>query len=240
MVKRILFLFCSLSLLIWSFYHEETKSPAEEIGLLSAQRMELESTFSENIISDSKAYIRLNFNENHIYFERDRYNLNQAAKEKLGPLIDILDPRNRVIISGHTCDLGKEDYNLILSERRAEAVMNFIKYKNPSIEDIEIFGFGESYPITINKSEDDRKINRRVEIKLSDSEYKKPDVGDYGGVPKTGESKKYPNGGEKSNKLNMIAKEYNGLIKLIATIGSLIGIVGTILSIIEYFRKRNE
>ncbi|MBA3648385.1 MAG: OmpA family protein [Chitinophagales bacterium] len=69
-------------------------------------------------------------------------------------------------INGHTDNVGKPDYNLDLSQRRAEAVRDYFISKGIGAERLAAKGFGLTEPITTNKTAAGRAKNRRVEIIL--------------------------------------------------------------------------
>lgn len=103
-----------------------------------------------------------------VLFDYDASNLQQGAVESLEKLGRLLkrNPRSRFIIEGHTDSFGPDDYNLRLSELRAESVKNWL-VTNMGIpsESIETRGFGKSRLIAPpSASIPDQRINRRVEI----------------------------------------------------------------------------
>jgi len=69
-------------------------------------------------------------------------------------------------ISGHTDDKGKDDYNKDLSQRRAEAVKNYLVGKGITADRLQSIGHGEDSPIGDNKTSSGRAKNRRTEFKL--------------------------------------------------------------------------
>ncbi len=83
-----------------------------------------------------------------------------------------LDPHRRtglcvsgsVDIAGHTCSVGPEDYNLGLSERRANAVVGYLSANGIGRARLTAQGFGEAQPVADNASRDGRAQNRRVEL----------------------------------------------------------------------------
>ena len=78
-----------------------------------------------------------------------------------------------VVIEGHTDDVGKEEYNLELSEKRAKAVMNYITDRGIDEERLSFMGMGETTPLFPNNHKENRRRNRRVEfllIKMKDTE----------------------------------------------------------------------
>jgi outer membrane protein OmpA-like peptidoglycan-associated protein len=72
----------------------------------------------------------------------------------------------RVEIAGHTDSIGPEEYNQGLSEKRANAVMEYLISKGMRPESLKTMGYGESRPITTNDTREGRERNRRVELKV--------------------------------------------------------------------------
>jgi len=82
--------------------------------------------------------------------------------------IFLLDnPDFKLRISGHTDSFGTPDYNLDLSKRRAEAILEYMVYfGNVSRARIEAEGYGSTMPIVQEQTDQDRQLNRRVEFEL--------------------------------------------------------------------------
>ncbi|WNB16897.1 OmpA family protein [Marivirga arenosa] len=70
------------------------------------------------------------------------------------------------VLTGHTCNVGDENYNRILSEKRAESLKNWLIKHGVKSENISIEPKGELNPIADNSSIDGRKLNRRVEVQI--------------------------------------------------------------------------
>lgn len=75
-------------------------------------------------------------------------------------------PELRVLIVGHTCDLGTEEQNRRVGERRAKAVADYLAQKGVARRRMDVSSKGESQPLVPNTSESNRKKNRRVEIEI--------------------------------------------------------------------------
>ena len=71
-----------------------------------------------------------------------------------------------VIATGHTDSIGTEQYNQRLSERRAEAVKQYLVSKGIPASKITTIGKGESQPVATNKTKEGRQKNRRVDIEF--------------------------------------------------------------------------
>lgn len=74
----------------------------------------------------------------------------------------------RIEVSGHTDNLGSPNTNLILSENRAKAVVDYLSSNGIEKNRLTFKGYGSSKPIASNDSEDGRKQNRRVEFVVVD------------------------------------------------------------------------
>jgi len=101
-------------------------------------------------------------------FKFDSSELGPEAKAALDVFVQKLVEENRGIyleIQGHTDSTGEESYNLMLGEKRAEAVMEYLykQYRIP-LHLMEVFSFGSSAPVADNKTKDGRAQNRRVDI----------------------------------------------------------------------------
>jgi len=77
-------------------------------------------------------------------------------------------PELRVEIGGHTDSQGSAKSNQKLSERRATAVLDYLKLKHPEIDSAQysVAGYGENAPIADNSTREGRAANRRVEFKV--------------------------------------------------------------------------
>jgi len=78
------------------------------------------------------------------------------------------NPDTRIIIEGHTDSRGSDEYNLNLSERRAQAVSSELISRGIASSRFEVLGRGKSYPVATNDDAAGRQANRRVEIVFSD------------------------------------------------------------------------
>ena len=75
-------------------------------------------------------------------------------------------PNSLIDVYGHTDSTGSESFNQDLSERRAQTVSNYITSRGVNSARIRWQGFGETMPVADNSSEEGRRLNRRVEIKI--------------------------------------------------------------------------
>lgn len=106
-----------------------------------------------------------------ILFETNKAIIQGINNPTLDDLAKYLQVNSKtcVRIEGHTDAMGSESYNLTLSERRANAVKNYLVQKGISSNRFNTFGMGSTKPLVKNDSERNRKINRRVEVIIEES-----------------------------------------------------------------------
>lgn len=102
------------------------------------------------------------------FFDFDKALLKQDGKNKLTELVSRLSGITiEVIVAvGHTDSVGADAYNQKLSERRAQAVKDFLLTQNLPADRIYMQGKGEKQPVASNKTKDGRAKNRRVEVEV--------------------------------------------------------------------------
>jgi outer membrane protein OmpA-like peptidoglycan-associated protein/tetratricopeptide (TPR) repeat protein len=113
------------------------------------------------------------FNLENIYFNFDKYNIRKDARKTLEANLKVLNENSNLVINvaGHTDAMGSNDYNQLLSERRAKAAVAFLVKKGISIDRIKATLYeGEEDPAAPNINADGsdnsngRQLNRRVEF----------------------------------------------------------------------------
>lgn len=102
------------------------------------------------------------------FFDFDKATLKPEGKAKLDDLSDkVKGITLEVIIAvGHTDSVGADGYNQKLSEKRAQAVKDYLTSKGTDASRVYVEGKGEKQPVADNKSADGRAKNRRVEIEV--------------------------------------------------------------------------
>ncbi|MFO1327351.1 MAG: OmpA family protein [Rubrivivax sp.] len=107
-----------------------------------------------------------------VLFESGRADIKPNAGGALDKLAAWLKEHGerRVLIEGFTDSVGSEDFNLVLSQRRAQAVSAALAARGVAPGRIDVRGYGESYPVADNTSATNRALNRRVEVYISDDE----------------------------------------------------------------------
>jgi outer membrane protein OmpA-like peptidoglycan-associated protein len=87
----------------------------------------------------------------------------QRSIDKLAEFLRTYSKRN-VLIEGHTDNLGNEDFNVKLSQQRADAVRDLLIARGVSPQRIRTKGYGPKFPVVDNDSAAGRQQNRRVEV----------------------------------------------------------------------------
>jgi len=107
-----------------------------------------------------------------IRFDFDKANIKPEYRDILNRIAGILMTLKgySIAVYGYTDDIGTQTYNLQLSQRRAEAVRDFLAQAGITPTIMSIKGFGKSDPRVPGDSEQARAANRRVEIAIVDSQ----------------------------------------------------------------------
>ena len=105
---------------------------------------------------------------NNIFFDTAKWDLKSESTAELDKLVGLLkaNPDLPIEISGHTDDVGKDADNLLLSQKRAKAVVDYLALKGVNILKIKAEGYGKMLPYLPNSSDENRKLNRRIEVKF--------------------------------------------------------------------------
>lgn len=104
-----------------------------------------------------------------VNFDFDKSVIRPEGKPVLDEAITVLkeEPGITIVVEGHTDSIGTDAYNMKLSERRADAVADYLAAGGVSRKRMSTVGFGESKPVASNETEDGRAQNRRVEFKIN-------------------------------------------------------------------------
>ena len=104
----------------------------------------------------------------NIFFDLEAYSLKDASATELNKIIQFMEsnPFLVVEIGGHTDTSGSKNYNLDLSEQRANAVKNALVQRGLSSTRIQVKGYGMSVPLNSNSTEQERAENRRTALKI--------------------------------------------------------------------------
>ena len=114
--------------------------------------------------SEKQVKVRLNA---EVLFPKDSARLRPGVRGRLTELAQVFDRRGpgRLTIVGYTDDLGTAHHGLVLSRRRAAAVARVLRPQLDKADyPFKVYGRGEADPAVPNTSEENRKLNRRVEL----------------------------------------------------------------------------
>ena len=103
----------------------------------------------------------------NVMFESNKSTLFPGAREKLNDVAEALtqqDPESQIVVEGHADSRGDDQYNMELSQERAESVREYLVSQGIDANRIRAKGYGETRPIADNSSPEGRANNRRVEI----------------------------------------------------------------------------
>ena len=132
------------------------------------QTINIDDTNESEIITKNNIELNKKVAFQNINFEFNSFNLSEIAKKEITIIYDYLSANNntKVAILGHTDALGNDSYNKILSEKRAKSVVTYLIKSGIDKNRIQSFGFGNSQPLSTNKTDEGRQINRRVEFEI--------------------------------------------------------------------------
>ena len=119
------------------------------------------TTYKDDFI-DSDNYHRILFNSGRASFKA-------GVTKQLDAIVNVMKkyPNANFSIGGHTDSVGRASTNQAISNKRANAVRDYLVRKGISTSRLDAKGFGEDLPIASNKTRAGQALNRRVEIKTS-------------------------------------------------------------------------
>jgi OOP family OmpA-OmpF porin len=114
-----------------------------------------------------KSYVR-GYTLDHLYFDVNKWDIKPEAYPTLDKLYASFKKSSTLVveIAGHTDNVGEEKDNLRLSQRRADAIRNYLIKKGISADRILSKGYGEKEPVATNDTEAGKAKNRRTEVKV--------------------------------------------------------------------------
>ena len=144
------------------YYYRKGITPfqEEEAEVIATTKKNMEFFKEKYKIGD-----RLDIGGN-VQFEFDSDRIRRAYYPILDSAIALLKkyPKVRFELAGHTCNVGPEYYNQLLSERRANSVVNYMSGRGIDPSRLDRKGYGETRPIKSNATREGRIANRRVEF----------------------------------------------------------------------------
>jgi outer membrane protein OmpA-like peptidoglycan-associated protein len=167
----------------------------EEVARIEAERSRLESEQAKRERDEMRQRLFVSISEiletrrearglivnlSDVLFDFNKATLKPGAKEKLSKLTGIMlayPGPYRIEIEGHTDAIGSEEYNLKLSEERANSVRSYLLQAGIAQNRIiATRGLGKSKPVATNDTPEGRQVNRRVEIIIADTDTTAADI----------------------------------------------------------------
>jgi len=147
---------------------EQAQSAAEEetakAARAKAEAEELMKELSELKAQQTERGIVLTIGD--VLFATGKADLSPNANKSAEKLADFLKkhPKRDVLIEGHTDSVGKDDYNLVLSRKRADSVKYKLMADGVEADRITTVGYGKKFPLASNDTKAGKAQNRRVEV----------------------------------------------------------------------------
>jgi len=140
----------------------QTATAQAQVATTQAQQLQQELAALQAKQTDRGLVLTLG----DVLFETGQADLRAGGLRNIYPLVTFLQkyPERQVMIEGHTDSLGSESYNLELSQRRADAVRDFLIQNAVKSSQITTRGYGKTSPVASNDTAAGRQQNRRVEI----------------------------------------------------------------------------
>jgi len=104
-----------------------------------------------------------------VLFDFNKYTLKPEARERLARISGIVlaYPDLKLEIEGYTDSIGSDEYNQTLSDKRAQAVRDYLVSQGVSMNNVAAHGLGKADPVADNSTAKGRQLNRRVEMIVS-------------------------------------------------------------------------
>ena len=124
--------------------------------------------YNSYVILDEKIAVMDTVEIGNVYFDFDKYNIKSEYEGLLNKLSEFMvdNPGAKIEVGGHADYTGTDEYNYLLSGRRAMAVKDYLVGKGVKQDKIEVVKYGESKPIANNSRSSLRKYNRRVDFRV--------------------------------------------------------------------------
>jgi outer membrane protein OmpA-like peptidoglycan-associated protein len=143
---------------------QRQQAEAEKAQLRERLRQQL------NLILDTRETQRgLIVNINDVLYDFNQYTLKPGAREKLAKVSGIIlaYPGLKIELEGHTDSVGTDDYNLKLSQQRADSVRSYLVSQGVGADTVSATGLGKADPVATNDTAAGRQQNRRVDMVVS-------------------------------------------------------------------------
>ncbi|MFM2375761.1 MAG: hypothetical protein RLZZ165_858 [Bacteroidota bacterium] len=110
---------------------------------------------------------------NNLFYDVDKATLRPESIGELERLLMLMEenPSLKIEIGGHTDSDGTEEHNEVLSQNRAQSVVDFLVEKGVNRERMVATGYGESTPVVPNDTKENKQLNRRTELKILETSF---------------------------------------------------------------------
>jgi len=155
---------------------QQAEAKAQEADRLRVQAEQSQQQLRQqllqqfNVILETRDTARgLIVNMSDVLFDFNKYTLRPAAREKLAKISGIIlsHPGLRLEVDGYTDSVGSDEYNMTLSQNRADGVRSYLIGEGIAPDDVASKGFGKDNPVASNDNAAGRQKNRRVEMVVS-------------------------------------------------------------------------
>lgn len=143
---------------------QRQQAEAEKTQLRERLRQQLNT-----ILETRETQRGLIVNINDVLFDFNQYTLKPGAREKLAKVSGILlaYPGLKIALEGHTDSIGTDDYNMKLSQQRADSVRTYLVSQGVPADSVNSTGLGKADPVATNDTAAGRQQNRRVDMVVS-------------------------------------------------------------------------
>lgn len=103
-----------------------------------------------------------------VYFDTGKATLKPSSYKSLNNLVKVLKANKKLVIEigGHTDNVGSQETNKTLSQKRADSVKKYLISKGISSSQIQTKGYGDTQPVAYNDTADGRQKNRRTQVTI--------------------------------------------------------------------------
>jgi len=147
----------------------EAARAREAVAQAEREKQQLRNALIQqlNLILETRDSARgLIVNLSDVLFDSGKWTLKPGAREKLAKVSGIVlaHPGLSLQAEGHTDSVGTDEFNMVLSDKRANEVRNFMIQQGVNASAITAHGLGETVPVATNDTASGRQQNRRVEL----------------------------------------------------------------------------
>ena len=145
----------------------ETLNAQSQVAQAQAEKQQLAAQLENLQAAQTERGIVLTLDD--VLFDTSRAELKPGAQRSLDQIAAFLNehPERRGQVEGFTDSQGSGDFNLELSQKRADAVAMAIMQRGIDAQRVRALGYGEEFPVASNANPGSRQLNRRVEIIVS-------------------------------------------------------------------------